>query len=132
MIQPTSKNRKGWRVLACNVVIVAFLVIAASHIHVVKLGDFQVTLFRFANMNGLESDRILLKQEIRSVYAGKELNIDIDYKGRTLTGRLDFYFIIIEQGEKLIKCVGIDDMNTSDRPYVLWDTVIELQGSNLN
>ncbi len=121
-----SKKNKTIMVIVIVIVIVAvLLVIAAAHIHVERLGNFQVTLFRFANMNGLESDRILLKQEIESVYPDERLNVDIDYKGRSLTGKLDYYFILIERGDVLIKCFGTDDMKTSDRPHVLWDTAFE-------
>ena len=121
-----SKKNKTIMVIVIVIVIVAvLLVIAAAHIHVERLGSFQVTLFRFANMKGLESDRILLKQEIESVYPDERLNVDIDYKGRSLTGKLDYYFILIERGDVLIKCFGTDDMKTSDRPHVLWDTAFE-------
>ena len=125
-IRLAAKRKKGWRILACVVIITILLVIAAAHIHVERLGSFQVTLFRFANMNRLESDRILLKQEIESVYPDERLNVDIDYKGRSLTGKLDYYYILIERGDVLIKCFGTDDMKTSDRPHVLWDTAFEI------
>ena len=130
-VRLASKRKNGWRILACVVIITVLLVIAAAHIHVERLGNFQVTLFRFANMNGLESDRILLKQEIESVYPDERLNVDIDYKGRSLTGKLDYYYILIERGDVLIKCFGTDDMKTSDRPHVLWDTAFEISNYNL-
>ncbi len=112
--------------MLCIILVATTLIIAAAPVHMESIGGFQVILYRFKDMNGLESSRYLLRQEIVSKYPGEVLNVDIDYKGRSLSKKLDYYYVIIDLGENWIRCLGIDNMNTSDPPYILWDTVIEV------
>ena len=121
--KPKSR-RRVWMILLCGVLLAFAVTAATAHVHRESLGDYRVTLCRFVNMNGLESARYLLKEEVLSKYPGEELNVDIVYRGRTLTGKLDYYYILIERNEDLIRCFAIDDMKSSEPPQILWDTAV--------
>ena len=124
--KPKPKSRRRvWMILLCGALLAFAISTATAHVHKESLGDSRVTLYRFAGMNGLESDRFLLKEEVLSKYPGEDLNVDIDYIGRTLLGKLDYYLVIIERNGETIRCFAADNMKTSDAPRVLWDTAIE-------